>query len=285
MKLPLQGETKTRAHHDPARVDTMTTGELASRTRLSPITRRHIAPPPLEAPQRHRSSVPHLATVNPSPGTSRRLLAARRGGTRHRSRRGCRRATTAARTGLRQRRPGRRSRATSRTRASSTRQRHRLRLQLPRTSPSLACQTINIQTCHHDLRACTGPVRPTPFRTGTNGVPRSRFPAEPGNTWAPRSRSTAAVFLSCTTRPPTSRAAGLRRPVIGVATSTRPGGPFVDTLDHAHRLRSHVWGAISTPTSSARPIGTVTTSTLIWKNDSNHNGTPGDIWSQPLTPT
>lgn len=74
--------------------------------------------------------------------------------------------------------------------------------------------------------------------------------------------------------------AATRRECLGVASSSSPTGPFVDSSPAPLVCQAGLGGDID-PSVVATAPGKLS---ILWKNDGNANGAPVSIWEQPLVP-
>jgi hypothetical protein len=103
------------------------------------------------------------------------------------------------------------------------------------------------------------------------------------NTWAPSVQFNGSEFVMYYTATDTQSGSSLYGDqCIGQATSSSPSGPFVDNSSNPTICQPGSGGSID-PDIFTQTVGGTTTSTLIWKNDGNHNDTDVYIWSQPLS--
>jgi hypothetical protein len=105
------------------------------------------------------------------------------------------------------------------------------------------------------------------------------------NTWAPSVAFNGTDFVMFYTATDTENSSpDYEDQCIGMATATAPGGPFTDSSTVPFECQGSQGGSID-PDIFTQTVSGVTSNTLIWKNDGNHNQTAVSIWAQPLEPT
>jgi beta-xylosidase len=118
-----------------------------------------------------------------------------------------------------------------------------------------------------DLHTWSAPVDP---------LPKLPAWAAPGLTWAPGVINAAGTYLMYYTVHDPS----LAHQCISVATSSTPGGPFMDTSSGPLLCQSSNGGSIDPNPYLDPSTGQLV---LMWKSDDNSIGQTTHLWGQPLT--